>query len=88
MSPQNMLDGRYEKKKLTNCRNCGDDLTKLELVQDGGLTSSIKTNHQNSHLFLGKKPAEKLRECQPHLFGFRSLYIPTLIAYINKMKHS
>lgn len=62
-------------EELTNGRNRGHDLTKLELVEDGGLTSSIKTNHQNSHFFLGKKPAEKLRECQPHSFGFRSLHI-------------
>lgn len=62
------------KKELTNGGNCCDDLTELELVEDGGLTSSIKTNHQNSHLFLGKKPAEKLRECKPHS-GCGSLHI-------------
>jgi hypothetical protein len=28
------------------------NLTKLELVQDGGFTGSIETDHQNSHLFL------------------------------------
>jgi hypothetical protein len=39
-------------EKLTNGRDRGDDLSKLELVEDGGLTSSIETNHQNSHFFL------------------------------------
>lgn len=62
-------------QKLTNGRNGCDDLAKLELVEDGSLTSSIKTNHQNSHFFLGEKPTEKLRECQPH-FSFW-LLIPT-----------
>lgn len=57
---------RSGKKRLTNSGNCCDDLTELELVQDGGLTSGIETNHQNSHLLLGKKPAEKLRERKPH----------------------
>ena len=35
--------------------NGGDDLTELELVEDGGLTSSIETDHENSHLFLANK---------------------------------
>jgi len=48
--------------KLTNSGNGGYNLSELELVQNGGLTSSIKTNHQNSHLLLGKKPAKKLGE--------------------------
>ena len=28
--------------------------------------ASRETNHKNTHLFLGKKPAEKLGEGQPH----------------------
>jgi len=28
------------------------NFTQLELVQDSGLSGSIKTNHQDSHLFL------------------------------------
>lgn len=51
---------------LTNGGDGGDNFSELELVQDGGLTGSIKTHHQNSHLPLGEKPAEELRECQPH----------------------
>ena len=53
-------------KKHTNSGDGGDDLTELELVQNGGLTSSIKTNHENPHLLLGKKPAKKLGERQSH----------------------
>lgn len=55
-----------ESLKLTDGRDGGDDLTKLQLVQNSGLTSSIKTYHQNPHFFLGKKPAEQLREIKPH----------------------
>lgn len=35
---------------LTNRGNGGDDFTELELVQDGGLTGGVKTDHQNAHL--------------------------------------
>lgn len=35
---------------LTNRGNGGDDFTELELVQDGGLTSGVKTDHQDAHL--------------------------------------
>ena len=52
--------------KLTNSGDGGDNLTELELVQNGGLTSSIKTNHENPHLLLGKKPAKQLGERQTH----------------------
>lgn len=62
-------------EELTNGGNGCDDLAKLELVENGGLTSSIETDHQNSHFFLGKKPAEQFRECQPHFWSW--LWIPT-----------
>lgn len=39
-----------EEVGLTNCRDGGDDFTELELVQDGGLTSGVKTDHQDAHL--------------------------------------
>ena len=51
---------RQAVKLLTNGGNGGDDFSKLELVEDGGLTSSIETNHENTHLFLGKQLAEQL----------------------------
>lgn len=35
---------------LTNRGNSGDDFTELELVQDGGLTGGVKTDHQDAHL--------------------------------------
>ena len=52
----------------TNSRNGGDNLSKLELVEDGGLTSSIKTYHQYTHLFLSEESAKQLGERQPHRF--------------------
>jgi len=62
---------RKKKMKLTNGGNGGDNLSKLELVQNGGLTRSIETHHKYTHLFLGKKPAEQLGEGQPHFQLFR-----------------
>lgn len=35
-----------------NSGDGGDDFAELELVEDGGLSGSIKTDHQNSHLLL------------------------------------
>lgn len=51
----------------TNCGNGRDNLSQLKFVQDGSLTSCIKTYHENTHLFLGKESAKKLGERQPHL---------------------
>jgi len=44
-----VLDG-FDVK--ANGRNRGNNLAQLQLVQDGGFSSSIKTNHQDPHLFL------------------------------------
>ena len=56
-----------DRGKLTNGRDCRaifvsitsswaeedlHNLSELQLVKDGGLSGSIKTNHQNSHLLL------------------------------------
>lgn len=38
------------KSGLTNRGNSGDDFTELKLVQDGGLTGGVKTDHQDAHL--------------------------------------
>jgi hypothetical protein len=45
----------------------GDDLAELELVEDGGLTGRVETNHEDPHLLLGEEAAEQLREREPHL---------------------
>ena len=58
-----IVNDLIRKKGRTNGRDCCHDLTKLELVQNGSLTSRIETHHQDTHLFLGKEPAEKFGEC-------------------------
>jgi len=42
----------------------GDDLAKLELVEDRGLTGGIETNHQDAHLLLaGEEFLEDVSHC-------------------------
>jgi len=50
----------------TDCGNCCNNFTELELVQNGGLSSSIQTNHQDSHLLLSPELIEELRKCETH----------------------
>ena len=38
--------------KHTDGRDGGDDLTKLQLVKNGGFTGGVETDHQNPHLLL------------------------------------
>jgi len=54
---------------LTDRRDCRDDFTELQLVQDGGLSGGVQTNHQNSHLLLAPEAIEQLRERETHLGG-------------------
>lgn len=48
-----------ERGFLTNRRDGRDDLTKLELVEDGRLSGGIESNHQDTHLLL----SEETRDC-------------------------
>ena len=50
----------------TDCWDGGDDLTELQLVENGGLSGGIETNHQNTHLLLTPEPVEQLAECETH----------------------
>jgi hypothetical protein len=50
----------------TNGWNGSDNFTQFQLVQNGGLTSTIKTNHKNTHFFVTKKVTEQLRGEQTH----------------------
>lgn len=43
-------------KRLTNGWDRGDDLSQLEFVKDGGLSGSVKTNHEDTW-------SEKTVEC-------------------------
>jgi hypothetical protein len=56
----------FGKSRLTDGRNGGDDLPKLQLIKNGRLTGSIETNHKNAHLLLGEEPLEQLGEREPH----------------------
>jgi len=39
-----------------------DNLAELQLVEDGGLSGGIKTNHENSHLLLPPQLVKELRD--------------------------
>ena len=45
--------------ELTNSRDGSNDLTKLELVENGGLSCGVESNHQDSHFLL----SEETRDC-------------------------
>lgn len=40
---------------LTDGRDRGNNFSQFELVQDGGLSSSIQSDHQDPHFFLAKQ---------------------------------
>lgn len=41
-----------DRGELTDGGDGSDDFTELQLVQNGGLSGSVKTDHQNTHLLL------------------------------------
>ena len=47
--------------------NWGDNLTKFEFIEDGGLTSSIETQHEGAKLFLTEERVEKFSKTKSHL---------------------
>lgn len=51
----------------SNCWNWCYDLAELELVEDGGLTSGVKTNHKNTHLSVSEHPCPDLGEHASHI---------------------
>lgn len=44
-----------------------DDLAKLELVENGGLTSGVKTDHEDAHLLLAEEALPDFRKHSTHL---------------------
>lgn len=44
----------------SNSRNGGDDFAKLKLIENGSLSSSIKTNHKNTDLLLTHQAGKDL----------------------------
>ena len=61
-----MVSKKRRAEKLTNCWNGSDNFAKLQLVKNRRFPGSIKTNHENSHLFLAKKTREKFSEHTSH----------------------
>ena len=55
-----------EEEDLTDGRNGSDDLTKLQLVEDGCFPCSIEADHEDAHLPLGKQALEELGEREAH----------------------
>ena len=51
----------------TNCRNRCDNFSQLQLVENGGFPSSIKTNHKDSHFFLAKETLEQTTDHTTHV---------------------
>jgi len=47
----------------------GHNLSKLQLVQNRGFSSSVQTDHQDSHLLLSPEPIEDLGKCETHDCG-------------------
>ena len=45
--------------RRTDCGDSGDDFTELKLVENGGLSSSVKSNHEDSHLLLSPEAVEQ-----------------------------
>ena len=56
----------YIAAHLTDCGDCGDDLAKLEFVEDGGLAGGVEPNHQDAHLLLAEEAFEERREHVSH----------------------
>ncbi len=55
-----------ELRARTDGRDGSDNLTKLELVENGGFTSGIETDHENSHLLLPPQPVKQLGKGETH----------------------
>jgi len=53
----------------TNGGDGRDDFAELQLVENGGLSGGVKTNHQNTHLLLPPELVKDLRERETHLGG-------------------
>lgn len=45
---------------LTDGGNGGNDLAKLQLIEDGGLSCSIQAHHQDAHLLLPDQALQKV----------------------------
>jgi hypothetical protein len=58
---------RQNAMSLTDSRDCRHNFSQLQLVQNRCFTSGIETDHENTHLLLGKQAGKKLGKREPHL---------------------
>ena len=61
---------------LTNGGNSCNDLSELQLVQDCGFTSCVKSDHQYPHLLFAEQALEKHRESVPHDWCLQLVWWP------------
>ena len=61
-----------KERVLTNCGDSGDDLTKLQLVENGGLSGGVESQHQQAHLLGSEDLAHHSRDLSTHL-GYLSV---------------
>ena len=40
---------------LTYCRDCRHNFSQLELVQNGGLSGSVESDHEDAHFLLAEE---------------------------------
>jgi hypothetical protein len=73
------------RESRTNGRDGGDDFTKLQLVQNGGFTGGIETDHENSHLLLPPQLVENLRKGETHDCDWRRRGL-TNVEYVKEKK--
>lgn len=55
--------------ELTDGGDGSDDFTELQLVQDGGLSGCVKTDHEDSHLLTTPETVKQPRESDTHFDG-------------------
>ncbi len=60
------LGKRTNAHSLTDCGDRSDDFAELELVQDGGLAGSVKSDHEDAHLLLAEEALEQTGEHVSH----------------------
>lgn len=67
-------------EERTDGGNGGDNLTKLQLVEDGGFTGGIETDHENSHLLLPPQLVKQLGKGETHDGDFLAVWPTTTLS--------
>jgi hypothetical protein len=67
---------------LTDSRDCRHNFSQLQLVQYRRFTSGIETDHENTHLLLGKQAGKKLGKRETHLISSP----PPMLSDLNRVR--